>query len=211
MLECLLRDAERGVGGGDAAVDGGLQDELLDLVDREAVAACCPDVQGQLLVVAPRDQRGEGDQGAAATVEPRSGPDATPGVLGDELLEVAREVGRCADGPVDVRVAEHLAAHDHASGAQLTNGGVVARGRLLPEEVLAKETRHRLRLLGRCEVRHAVELDVPAVRDTVRDRPQACRRSGDVVRRRPPRGRVRAMSARRSRTSKVASAPQTWM
>ena len=72
------------------------------------------DVQRELLVVTACDQRREGDQGAAAPVEARAGPDATPGVLGDELLELGGEAGRVGRRAVHVRVTEHLPAYDHA-------------------------------------------------------------------------------------------------
>ena len=54
-------------------------------------------------------------QAARAPVEPRPRPDLAPRVPGDELLELAREIGRPRRRGVDVRVAEHLAAHPHAA------------------------------------------------------------------------------------------------
>ena len=81
VLQHLLSDPERGVGVGDAAVDRGLQQDLLDLVVGEPVAERRAQVHGELLVVAAGDERGQGDQRAAAPVEARPGPDAAPGVL----------------------------------------------------------------------------------------------------------------------------------
>ena len=52
--ERLLRDAERGVGGRHAAVDRGVQEGLLDLLDADAVAEGAAQVERQLLVVAER-------------------------------------------------------------------------------------------------------------------------------------------------------------
>ena len=46
-------------------------------------------------------------------VEAGARPDLAPRVARDQLLEVARQVGRARDGAVDVVVAEHLAAHPH--------------------------------------------------------------------------------------------------
>ena len=66
---------------------------LLDLVDGEAVGAGRAHVQRELLVVAAGHQRGQRDQRAAAAVESGAGPDGAPRVLGDQLLEVAGEVG----------------------------------------------------------------------------------------------------------------------
>src|SRR5699024_6041484 len=95
------------------AVDRGLQERLLDLVDGQAVPESGPHVHGQLLVMAAGDQRGERDQRAAAPAEAGPGPDGTPGVPGDELLEVAAEVGGFGGGAVDVLGAEHLAPDLH--------------------------------------------------------------------------------------------------
>ena len=57
-----LGDPERGVRVRHAAVDGGLQEKLLDLVVGHAVGARCPEVHGELFVVAPGDQRGQRNQ-----------------------------------------------------------------------------------------------------------------------------------------------------
>src|SRR4029079_2566220 len=61
-----------------------------------------------------RHQGGDGEQGAGTTVEAGTGPHGAPGVLGDQLLEVAGEVGRGGRRTVDVRVPEHLASYRHA-------------------------------------------------------------------------------------------------
>src|SRR4051812_17177675 len=110
----LLGDPEGGVRVGHAAVDRALQEHLPDLVDREAVAPRGPQVQRELLVVAAGDQGGEGDHRAAAPVEAGSRPDLAPGVGGDQLLEVAGEIGGVRGRPVDVLVAEHLPPDPHA-------------------------------------------------------------------------------------------------
>ena len=61
-----------------------------------------------------RDERGEHNAAAHAAVEPRPGPDLAPGIAGDQILEVAGEVGRAGDCRVDVIVAEHLAPDAHS-------------------------------------------------------------------------------------------------
>ena len=65
--------------------------------------------------MAARDERGQRDAAPRAAVEPRPGPDLAPGVAGDQILEVRGELGRACDRSVDVLVAEHGAAHLHAS------------------------------------------------------------------------------------------------
>ena len=89
----LLGDPERGVGVGHPAVDRGLQQDSLISSTVSPLRSAAAQVQRELLVVAAGDQRGQRDQRAAAPVEARAGPDRAPGVLGDQLLEVAGEVG----------------------------------------------------------------------------------------------------------------------
>src|SRR3954447_1555795 len=109
-----LGNGEGRVGRWDAAVDRGLQQHLDDLLLREAVAQGRLQVELQLVEVPSRDQSGERDDGAAAAVEARPGPDAAPCVRRDEVLEVLRHVCRTGNDPVDVLVAEYLATNGHA-------------------------------------------------------------------------------------------------
>ena len=151
-------------------------------LDREPVGAGGPHVHRELLVVTAGDQGGEGDEGAAAAVEAGAGPDAAPGVLGDELLELPGQVGGAGGGPVDVRVAEHLAAYDHAGVAHLADGEVVAGvGGLLAEEVPAQQRGDLLGRLGGRQVRDPVELGVRPVAHAVGDRAEQVGRRRDVV------------------------------
>ena len=72
------------------------------------------EVQLQLALAAERHHRRDRDEAARAPVEARTRPDLAPGIPGEELLELAREVGRARRGGIDVLVAVHLAAHAHA-------------------------------------------------------------------------------------------------
>src|SRR6266566_4266608 len=119
---CVLRsilqhfggDSERPVRGRDARVDGDLQQYLLDLAGRQVVGQRGPDVHGELLLLAENGERGQGDHAALGTGEARPGPDVTPGVAREELLERGGEVGRLSECAVDVIVAQDLAADCHA-------------------------------------------------------------------------------------------------
>src|SRR5690625_2401731 len=62
------------------------------------------------------DQRRERDRTAHPAVEAGPGPHTTPCVSGDELLEVACQIGNAGRGTVDVVVTEHLATNLHALG-----------------------------------------------------------------------------------------------
>src|SRR5687767_5211781 len=67
----------------------------------------------ELLVPTEGDERGQRHAAAGLAVEARTRPDLAPRVPGDEILELAGEVGRPLDGAVDVLVSEHFAADAH--------------------------------------------------------------------------------------------------
>ena len=108
-------------------------------------------------------------------------PDAAPGVAGDEVLEVGGDVVGARDGPVDVGVAEHRAAHLLAGGVPVGSVGGVAGSRagLLHRGIGAGRRRAR--------------------------RPRRPRRPGRAARAPRRRGR-RAGSARPARASASTSA-----
>ena len=115
LVQHFLRDREGAVGRRGAAVDRGLQQHLLDLVGREAVAQRGAHVHGELALAAERDERGQRDRAAHAPVDSGPRPDTAPDRGGDQLLEICGEVGRALDRAVHVGVAEHLAADPHAA------------------------------------------------------------------------------------------------
>lgn len=59
-----------------------------------------PQAHRELLVTAPQNRVGERDRRRRPPVRSRARPVAAPRVVGDEVLELAREVGRGARGPV---------------------------------------------------------------------------------------------------------------
>src|SRR5690606_38178768 len=67
----------------------------------------------QLLQVTAGDQGGQRDAAAGAPVQAGPVPDTAPGVAGDELLEVGREVVGLCQHAVDVRVPQHVPADLH--------------------------------------------------------------------------------------------------
>lgn len=111
LLQHLLRDRERRVGGGNAAVDRALEQNLLDLVGGEPVAERRAEVHRELLGAVEGDEGRHRDRAARAPVESRPGPDLTPGIAGDQVLEVRGEFVGPRDRAVDVRIAEHFAPH----------------------------------------------------------------------------------------------------
>src|SRR5262245_61711971 len=89
--DLLLGDREGVVGGRHAEVDGRLQEDLLDLLDGQAVSSGGAHVHGELVPVVAGDERGQGDRAAHPPVETGTGPHLAPGVAGDEVLERLRE------------------------------------------------------------------------------------------------------------------------
>src|SRR4028119_356487 len=120
-------DGEGGVGGGDAAVDGAVQEHLFYLVFRQAVAEGALEVRGELFVVAAGHEGRKGYGAAGLAVEGGAGPDLTPRVARDEVLEIGGEGSRLLQRRVHVRVAEDLAADLHAVVVGLVPGHSASR------------------------------------------------------------------------------------
>src|SRR5437879_795511 len=74
--------------------------------------------------MAQGDQCGERDHRAAAAIQSGPGPHCAPSEFGDDLLEVAGEVGGLGARLLDVSVAEPFSAHGHA--VVVTTSGHVA-------------------------------------------------------------------------------------
>src|SRR5205085_7522829 len=100
---------ERAVGRREPAIYRRMQENLGDLVGREAIAESGADVHRDLVLGPQRDQRGEGDRTARPAVQTGPGPGSAPGVTGDELLKRGPEIARRGGGSVDVLVAQDLA------------------------------------------------------------------------------------------------------
>src|SRR5690606_19202212 len=94
LLEYLV-GVTRGLdGSGHSAVDGDLQNDLLQLIWGEAVANCAAHVQLELGYLAERRDHAEVDEAALARLDAVAGPDRAPAVLGDEFLQLLREFVR---------------------------------------------------------------------------------------------------------------------
>src|SRR5215217_1002779 len=118
--EDTLGDGEGGVGRGHPTVDGALEEYLLHLFFRQAVANGGAHVQLQLV------ERGECYAASRLAVQAGAGPDLTPGVPDYEVLEVRCELRRAPDGTVHVLVPQNLATDLHPAIV-----GRVSRGHLL--------------------------------------------------------------------------------
>src|SRR5205085_9395194 len=112
---------EGAAGGGHAAVDGALQEDLLDLGGRHAVAQGSSHVEGEFLGSVQGDEERQGEAAAETAVQTRAAPDLSPGVPGDEVVELGGEGGLCR-GALHVGVteddpAQRLAARRDAAAA----------------------------------------------------------------------------------------------
>src|SRR5260221_4656849 len=109
-LEDLLGAAEGGHRCGHAAIDGGLQEDLLDLVLGEAVVEGAADVQLELVLLAERAQHAEVQHRARFARQPGTVPDVVPTVGIEQVGEFAVEIVDACHPLVDPFGAEHLAA-----------------------------------------------------------------------------------------------------
>src|SRR3954463_8146773 len=114
VIEHLLRDAEGLQAGRHAAVHGGLQQHLLDLLLRGAVVDRPADVRAELGRAVQRGEHGEVDEAAGLALEARAVPDRAPAELRDELLHRLAELGAALQRAIDVGVAEDRPADRHA-------------------------------------------------------------------------------------------------
>src|SRR4051794_19513564 len=73
--EDLLGDGDRGEGLRPACIEGQVRDELDELLLGDAVVLRVLQMEGQLLGVAPGQQRGDGDEAAVALRQLRALPD----------------------------------------------------------------------------------------------------------------------------------------
>src|SRR3954447_11913462 len=83
VREDPLGDAEGAVGRRHTGVDGGLQEDLGELLPAESVAEPRVQVELELVPVARGDEARDGDGAAHPAVEPGARPDAAPRELGD--------------------------------------------------------------------------------------------------------------------------------
>src|SRR5262249_25445646 len=78
--EGLGGHAKRRIRGRNPAVNGGLEEHLLQLLDRDTVVEGRAEVQPELLFTVQRDQQGHGDAAPRAAIESWSRPDLAPRV-----------------------------------------------------------------------------------------------------------------------------------
>src|SRR3981081_536550 len=108
-------DSKGRVGGGHSAIDGRLQQDLLDLIPGHPVVQRAAQVQHQLLVVTQGDQHPDRDAASRPTVATRPVPDLPPRRASKEFLELLGERGSAGFRAVDVGVAQDLPSHLHAA------------------------------------------------------------------------------------------------
>src|ERR1019366_390600 len=111
LVEGSLRNGERAVRDGNAGVRTRVQEDLANLLRREAVTNGGDDVHRQLVLVMKRREHRQRDDASLGARQTRPAPDVAPGEAIHEILEWGREVGRLGLRSIDVRVAEHRATN----------------------------------------------------------------------------------------------------
>ena len=115
----------------DAAVDGGVHQDLAQLIGGDPVVDGALHVPLDLLRAAERDQHGDGEHAARAAGDSFAPPDRAEAVPGHQFLELPGEIGLALHLGPPVLGAEHLLADRDALLVQL----VVRQPRYLPRFV----------------------------------------------------------------------------
>jgi len=102
-------DFEGVIGGRDAAIDGGVEQNFLNFLARDAIIERGAEMQAEFVFAIESNGHGERDKTACVARESRAGPDFSPGVARDEILKWRGEVGCGLHGAVNVVVAQDFA------------------------------------------------------------------------------------------------------
>src|SRR6185436_13939570 len=105
----------------DAAIDGNLEQDLLDLVLGDAVLQGALDVQLQFLRTAERAEHRQVDDAAGAAVQARPGPQRAPAEFGRPFGHRPGEFVRARNGLVDVVFTQHFLADLQSLVEQLSH------------------------------------------------------------------------------------------
>src|SRR5499427_1339553 len=104
------------VGSRYSAIDCLLQDDLLDVVGVEpALRERRPHMHSELFPLVEREHRANHKNAARPLIIVRAGPDIAPSGPGYEILEFLVERILFGIGPIDPRIAEHLATLGHSA------------------------------------------------------------------------------------------------
>src|SRR5262245_40692792 len=130
----------------DPAIDGDLGEHGANFVGREPVAQGTAHVGLEFLHLPERGDHAELEDRAFARLERVVAPRLTPALLGDEALEVAVDIVGAFELPLDVLLAQYLAAHGETAVI-----GVLVHGSLPVLNPVARHCRldpaiHRLAL-----------------------------------------------------------------
>src|SRR4051812_31702904 len=111
LVEGLARIAEGVDSGRNAAIDGNLEQDLLDLLLGQPVLQGALDVQLQLVRSVQGAEHRQIDDRACAPVDAGSRPQGAPAEFGRPFRHRAREVVGSGNRLVDIVFAEHLFAN----------------------------------------------------------------------------------------------------
>ena len=114
LFEDFGCNVKRGVRRRHATIDGGLQQDLFDLVARHSIVKGGFHMHAEFVATIQSDHHRECQQTASMAGQAGARPYFAPGVAGDEVLEIAVEIGGCGHGAVHVFVAENGAPDFHA-------------------------------------------------------------------------------------------------
>lgn|SRR5579871_62323 len=103
-------DFEGVIRGGDAAVNGRVEENFLDFFARDAVVQSGTKMKAKFVLAIEGDGHGKSKKAARVAREAGARPNFAPGVARDEVLKGGCEVCGCAHGTIHMGVAENFAA-----------------------------------------------------------------------------------------------------
>jgi len=97
-----------------SAINGRLQQDLFDLLARNAVIESSLYVHAEFIAPVQGDHHGKRQQAPNVARQTWARPDFSPGVASNEVLKLSVEIGRRGNGSVDMLVAENCAPNFHS-------------------------------------------------------------------------------------------------
>src|ERR1700722_3513605 len=90
-LNLLRGNFERGIGNGNARIDGRLQERFLKIANLEFAGEAGPHVEAKLLPTTERGCNHQHQQTPGSLIQSRTRPDGSPGMTRNELLKIGIE------------------------------------------------------------------------------------------------------------------------
>jgi hypothetical protein len=112
--EYLFCGVKRGIRSRDTTINGGLQQNLLNLFAGNSIVGGGAQMHTQLVTAIERDHHGDSNEDARFARQARARPNLSPGVTRDEVLKVGVEAVFVGLRSIDVRITQDGAPDFHS-------------------------------------------------------------------------------------------------